>query len=176
MVDTSHQPALGYMQIVPRRDAATLLPIIQQHVANRTIIWSDEWVAYNRVASLPSVSRHDSVNHSIEFVTPGGVHIQNAESYWNRVKIKLKCMRGVHEHRWPVIWMNSCTCIENGTDKLQGSVLTPLFMTLPPSTQYSLIFSQYLLHVMPLTHFSLSVWLVSELPPNIQVPSFLYTT
>ena len=99
MVDTSHQPALGYMQIVPRRDAATLLPIIQQHVANRTIIWSDEWAAYNRVASLPSVSRHDSVNHSIEFVTPGGVHIQNAESYWNRVKIKLKRMRGVHEHQ-----------------------------------------------------------------------------
>jgi len=45
------------------------------------------------------VCRHDSVNHSIEFVIPGGVHVQNAESYWNRVKIKLKSMRGVHEHQ-----------------------------------------------------------------------------
>ena len=32
IVDTGHQPALGYMQIVPRRDAATLLPIIQSNV------------------------------------------------------------------------------------------------------------------------------------------------
>jgi len=52
MADT---PALGYMQIVPRRDASTLQPIIQQHVANRTIIWLDEWAAYNHMASLPSV-------------------------------------------------------------------------------------------------------------------------
>ena len=31
MVDTSHTPALGYVQVVPQRDAAALLPIIQQH-------------------------------------------------------------------------------------------------------------------------------------------------
>ena len=29
MVDTSVSPAMGYMEIVARRDAATLLPIIQ---------------------------------------------------------------------------------------------------------------------------------------------------
>ena len=28
MVDVSHQPALGYLEIVPQRDAATLLPIM----------------------------------------------------------------------------------------------------------------------------------------------------
>ena len=143
MVDTSHQPALGYMQIVPRRDAATLLPIIQQHVANRTIIWSDEWAAYNRVASLPSVSRHDSVNHSIEFVTPGRVHIQNAESYWNRVKIKLKCMRGVHEHQLAGYLDELMYRERYGQTARQcfDSILHDI------ATQYSLIFSQYLLHV-----------------------------
>ena len=98
MVDVSHSPALGYMQIVPKRDASTLLPIIQQHVALGTIIHSDQWRAYNQVSSLPNVASHDTVNHSIEFVdSVTGVHTENIESYWNRTKIKLKRMRGCHE-------------------------------------------------------------------------------
>ena len=32
MVDTSKQPAMGYMVVVPNRTAITLLPIIEQHV------------------------------------------------------------------------------------------------------------------------------------------------
>ena len=100
MADTPVTPAVGYMQRVPQRDAATLLPIIQQHVANGSTVWSDEWAAYNRVAGLPNVSSHGVVNHSLEFVNRAtGVHTQNIESYWNRVKIKLKRMRGCHEHQ-----------------------------------------------------------------------------
>ena len=98
LVDTSTTPALGVMEMVPCRDAATLLPIIQQHVRPGTIIWSDEWAAYRRVQQLPSVSQHATVNHSIEFVSPlTGVHTQHVESYWNRVKTKFKRMKGVQE-------------------------------------------------------------------------------
>ena len=43
MVDISHTPAQGYMEIVPRIDAATLLPIINRHIAPGTEVWSDEW-------------------------------------------------------------------------------------------------------------------------------------
>ena len=35
-----------------------------------------------------------TLNHSVEFVSPSGVHTQNVESYWNRSKMKLKRMRG----------------------------------------------------------------------------------
>ena len=45
LCDTSHTPALGVMRIVPDRSAATLLPIIQQHVRSGTIVHSDEWAA-----------------------------------------------------------------------------------------------------------------------------------
>ena len=96
LADTSQTLALGYMEIVPRRDAATLLPIIQQHVLPGTTIWSDEWAAYNRVAAIPGVAGHGVVNHSLHFVDPvTGVNTQTVESYWNRVKTKFKRMLGV---------------------------------------------------------------------------------
>ena len=88
----------GKRKIVPQRNAATLLPIIQQHVAPGTIIHSDEWRTYSQVSTLPNVAAHATVNHSLEFVNSiTGVHTENVESYWNRSKIKLKRMRGCHE-------------------------------------------------------------------------------
>jgi len=102
MVDTSHTPALGIVEIVDQRDAATLLPIIQRHTKPGTEIWSDEWAAYNNATSLPNISSHSTVNHSLNFRDPvTGVHTNNIESYWNRVKTKLKRMRGCHRHQLP---------------------------------------------------------------------------
>ena len=97
MVDTSHSPALGVMEIVSNRSAQTLLPIMQQHLRNGTTVHNDQWAAYNNVQQLPSVTQHSTVNHSLFFVDPTtGVHTQNVESYWNRVKTKFKAMKGVH--------------------------------------------------------------------------------
>jgi len=63
MVDTSVVPSLVYVQLVSHRDAATLLPIIAQHVRPGTIIWSDRWVANNQVGRLAGMAGHDTVNH-----------------------------------------------------------------------------------------------------------------
>ena len=101
MVDTSTTPSLGYMELVPDRTATTLLPIIQQHVLPGTTIHSDEWSAYRRVGSLPNVSQYQTVNHSVNFVAPNGVHTQNVESYWSRSKLKLKRMKGVRAEQLP---------------------------------------------------------------------------
>ena len=99
-MDTSQQPAIGYMEIVQRRDANTLLPIIQQHVAAGTTIYSDQWRAYTQVSTLPNVASHQVVNHSLNFVDPvTGVHTQNIESYWSSAKKKLKAMKGCHRHQ-----------------------------------------------------------------------------
>ena len=91
--------SVGYMEMVSRRDASTLLPIIQAHVLPETTIYSDKWAAYNQVQSLTNVTAHSTVNHSLHFVDPVmGVHTQNIESYWSRVKHKIKHMKGVHLH------------------------------------------------------------------------------
>ena len=90
MVDMSVTPTLGYMEIVAQRDAATLgLPIIQQHVANGSTVWSDEWAAYNRIASLPNVSSHGVVNHSIELVNhTTGVHTRNPIGFVSKSSLR----------------------------------------------------------------------------------------
>ena len=106
MVDTSHQPALGYMEIVQRRDVATLLPIIQAHVAPGTIIHSDEWQAYRGVAALPSVAAHHTVNHSVTFVNPvNGAHTQP----WYSSCIFYILRRAVHGGRVLTAY-STCSC------------------------------------------------------------------
>ena len=92
LVDTSHKPALGVMQVVAQRprDAATLLPLVQKNTKPNTKVWSDEWRAYNNVGSLANVCRHQTVNHSLHFKDPvTGVHTEHIESYWNQLKTKL---------------------------------------------------------------------------------------
>ena len=82
MVDTSHHPSLGYMQIVDARDAAMFLPIIQAHTAPGTIIHSDEWAAYASIAATIPHLQHKTVNHSLEYVNRTDcTHTQNIESY-----------------------------------------------------------------------------------------------
>ena len=85
-----------------QRNAATLLPIIQSHVAPGTIVHSDQWAAYNQVQHLPGVASHGVVNHSVTFIDPTtGVPTQQVESYWNRIKTKLKRMKGCHATQLP---------------------------------------------------------------------------
>ena len=92
---------LGFMQIVDRQNAETLLPIIQRHILPGSIVYSDQWAAYNRVGDIHGLE-HQTVNHTPHFVDPvTGVHTQNIESYWNRCKTKIKTMKGVRRHMLP---------------------------------------------------------------------------
>ena len=101
MADCTSNPALGFMQIVDRRNAETLLPIIQRHILPGSIVYSDQWAAYNRVGNIAGLEHH-TVNHTLHFVDPvTGVHTQNIESYWNRCKTKIKSMKGVRRHMLP---------------------------------------------------------------------------
>ena len=98
MVDTAHQPALGCMEVVQRRDATTLLPIIQAHTAPGTIIHSDEWAAYR---TLPGIVGHNIVNHSLNFVDSLHFIWYSVESYWSRTEQKIKRMKRCHAEQLP---------------------------------------------------------------------------
>ena len=47
---------IGFIQMVSNRAAATLLPLIQERIEDNSIIWSDQWVAYDGFGALPRSS------------------------------------------------------------------------------------------------------------------------
>ena len=88
---------------VDSRDAATLLPIIADHVLPGTTIVTDEWRSYRRLPQLlgpaPAGYAHNRVNHHLNFVDPNdpAVHTQNVESMWCAAKRKFKHMAGTRK-------------------------------------------------------------------------------
>ena len=83
----------GFLVSVPARDAATLLPIVQQWVMPGSIVHSDMWQAYNQLGALGY--EHETVNHSLFFVDPvTGVHTNHVEAMWQRAKSKFKAQYG----------------------------------------------------------------------------------
>ena len=112
MVDISHVPPLGYMEMVQRRDAATLLTITKPLVHPNTTIYSDEWAAYHQMQQLQNVDSHQTVNHFLHFLDlVTSLHTQHVESYWNKVNGKFTRMKGVALQQMPSYvrtWMNIC--------------------------------------------------------------------
>ena len=76
-----------FVLMVPNRNAATLLPIIQEMILPGSTIHSDGWAAYNNISQLPEGYTHKVVNHSQNFVDPvTGCHTQTIERMWREVK------------------------------------------------------------------------------------------
>ena len=74
--------------------AATLNPILQQFVAEGSMVNTDLWAAYNGIEQLPEGYGHTTVNHSVNFVNPNDpvAHTKGIESFWAYAKKKLKRM------------------------------------------------------------------------------------
>ena len=88
------------MYSVDRRNAATLLPIIEASIHPHTTIMSDSWAAYNNIGQMPRMGyTHLTVNHSQNFVDPiTGANTQTIESHWSHAKQRNKRQRGTHRH------------------------------------------------------------------------------
>lgn len=80
----------NYMEVVTKRTASILLPIIQTICEPGTTIVSDQWPAYNKLAELGFP--HYTVDHSRFFVNPSSreIHTQNIELSWCWAKYEIK--------------------------------------------------------------------------------------
>lgn len=74
-------------QIVEKRDADTLVTIIQKYVKPETTIYSDCWGAYCKLDQIGF--KHGTVNHSKEFKNVEGVCTNGIEGLWGFVKGKI---------------------------------------------------------------------------------------
>ena len=85
---------LVYMEVVEKRNAKTLIPIIQKRCEIGTTIISDQWNAYNKLAEFGFP--HYTVDHSRFFVNPHSreIHTQDIEISWCWAKYNVKKHRG----------------------------------------------------------------------------------
>ena len=83
MVDTSFQPARGYMEIVLRRDRRTLTDVLNRKLCANSVIHSHDWRGYyNRTQFVPACIQHSIVNHTYNFVDPvTGAHTRVSNKF-----------------------------------------------------------------------------------------------
>ena len=103
IVDTHSRRVM--LEAVEDRSSGTLVPMIDSTSAPGSRVWSDQWKGYSGLddAGLD----HDTVNHSVNFVSEDGVHTQMIESTWAAVKgflrgrhIKARSTVMEHVHEW----------------------------------------------------------------------------
>lgn len=97
VISTEYRPCRGYYQVVPRRDRATLTQILQRVLLPGSEVHSDDWAAYRHLERhVPNVVLHRTVVHQNNFVDPlTGIHTQEIESAWARLKYHIKREKGV---------------------------------------------------------------------------------
>jgi hypothetical protein len=86
-----------WLEVVARRDAATLERIICNHALPGTKIVTDAWRGYNNVGQLNhGIYDHTVVVHANNFVDPvhSEIHTQTIEGLWMQVKRKQRYQGG----------------------------------------------------------------------------------
>ena len=78
-----------FMYCVDKRNSSTLIPIIEKHTQDDSIVSSDCWRAYNQIAQKNR--QHMTVNHSENFVDPSTYTTTNRiEGLWSSFKKWMK--------------------------------------------------------------------------------------
>jgi len=75
------------VQVVEKRNASTLLPIIQKWISTDCLlVVSEEWKAYGKLKNLNY--NHEKINHSKNFVDVNNsrIHTQTIENRWGQIK------------------------------------------------------------------------------------------
>ena len=79
--------------VIPDAKAATIQPLIDQHVAPGTTIHTDEWWGY-RLLTWRGFDHH-KVRHGRGEYARDGIHTNSIENFWARLKLSI---RGSHIH------------------------------------------------------------------------------
>lgn len=79
---------------VPAVNAATLKPILKEHIAEGSQVYTDEAAVYT-MTSKPMFEKHDYVSHGIGEYVRGDIHTNTIEGYFSVFK---RGMKGIYQH------------------------------------------------------------------------------
>ena len=95
MVDCIYKPAKNIMMLIHNKSGETILPLIKKHIRKGSLIHTDEAKVYAKLGKDPEYI-HKSIIHKYKFVDYiDEVHTQNIESYNNKIKPRIKEMKGI---------------------------------------------------------------------------------
>ncbi|KAG0929029.1 hypothetical protein G6F29_010856 [Rhizopus arrhizus] len=77
-----------FLVVVNNRNTETMDTIIQNYVADGSIVHTDCWRAYENMVNLGMNLIHRTVNHSVTFCD-GDVHTNTIEGTWNGIKMNV---------------------------------------------------------------------------------------
>ena len=97
VISTEHIPCRGNFQVVRSRSRAILTQIMQRVLLPESEVHTDGWASYrNLPRHVANVRVHRTVVHQNHFVDPlTGIHIQEAESAWSRLKYHVEREKGI---------------------------------------------------------------------------------
>ena len=85
-----------YTQIVENCSTKSLLPIIRNKISQESVIYSDEWRAYDGLVNF-GYKKHYRVSHSNDVFANGKAHVNGIENFWGIAKSRLLKFRGINK-------------------------------------------------------------------------------
>lgn len=71
-------------KVVPNVQASTLLPVVKEKVLERSIVYTDEMLSYDRLGRMGY--DHRRIHHASKVYVMGDVHTNTIEGFWSLVK------------------------------------------------------------------------------------------
>lgn len=113
-------PSRGmFAEVVHDRSANTIKDVLLRHVRPGTTILTDMWRGYSDLESIGM--HHDTVNHSLSFISETGVHTNSIEGTWNGIKMRVparnRTLESMPEFLLEYIWRR------NNAEDLWGGLI-----------------------------------------------------
>jgi len=134
-IERDSNPPKCFFAPVQDRSADTLIPIIKRWILPGTIIASDCWKAYSSLQSEGYI--HQTVNHSIQFISDSGTHTNHIESRWNSLKKSLPRFGTTKElyNSYFAEYCIRCRFLQSAADKFLEFLRLVSFVYHPPAVE-----------------------------------------
>ncbi len=109
---------------VPDASALSLMPQIEKRVLPESVVYTDEWKSYNRLAR--SGYQHRRIHHAQEIYVMGDVHTNTIEGFWSLVKRGISGTHHAVSAKWLQGYLNEYAWRYNHRDDGQAQFLTLL--------------------------------------------------